>query len=329
MRTRLAMTLLLSTLACGPGPRDGATAPGAPTEPPTPAAVTAPSAPTSPLSLAQGLSEQTYQSGAEAVEIAVAAAFFASGDQGRITTTGTVRVSEQGSSYEPGPSDRMQVYLHSGDRWTFEFIQQQGSDDSAEAFMTGDHLLHLRAQGPEGFEAEIHTGRQGQQRQATLRGSASSASETYIFDLSYIGTEDFESDSTGASYRADFSVAGTVRAPGFELAASERWRFELVSGTGPGAYTANTAERVQDGRLSVDGSVYDYRGLTTRRAFRDGAPTEIDTYWGAEGQVLKDGSPWGQAALRMTTIEQAGTGSIQFGLRTPDALLVLESWPVY
>ncbi len=324
MRAYLSIGLLLSSFACGPGPRAASTP--AATEPRSPAPMPVHS---SPLGLAQGLSEQAYQTAAEATDIAVAAAFFASAEQGRLTLAGTIRSAAQGHTYEAAPADRMQVYLQGGGVWTFEFIQQQGSDISAEAFMQNDHVLHIRARGPSGFEAEINSRRQGRQRQVTLRGIASSRQQTYDFDLSYVGTEDFDSDSTGTSYLVDVSVAGLVRAPGFELAASERWRFELISGTGEGAFTANTADRVQDGRLTVDGSVYDYVGLRTRRAFRDGVPTEIDTYWSAQGQVLKDGAPWGQVHLQTTAIEPAGTGALEFVLQTPDAPVVLESWRVY
>lgn len=325
--------LLLFTFACGgaPGSR-GPTPPGEGGPKPS-GTLPSDSEPSNsslgPLSTAYGFAERTYQDAAGAAELAVQAAIIASQSQGRVTLTGTVKQTAEGIEYDAAPQDRLQVIPLSAPAWSFEFISHQGMTQDAEAFFSHDHRLTLKARTSGGLDAQISSERAGTHRRAQVQGTTTVAGTVYDIDLQYQGSETFDTDQSGTAYHASFAVQGGVRAPGFTWDACQEWDFELVSGRGAGSFVAQTATHVSCGGLQTDGHTYNFERVRSRRAFRDGRPTELDTYWQADGQVTRDGAPWAQASLQTKAIEGAEAGVVQVVLRTPEQDLVLDSWTIY
>lgn len=318
MRTIALALVLLTPIACGPAAAREA-APEATTAPPR----SIPARHSEALVQAHPLPEQAYALGAERLELLVQAAFAANPEAP--PRTGRIEIEGGTVRYAQAPSDHLEV-VFGGRTHRFEVHEASGVG-GAEDFFERDHRLRVSSAIDGGAPLELSSTRTGARREASVRGAAPLGPRTCGVELTWVGTETFESDRTGAHHTLDTAVAGIARCPGaFTLEVSEGWAFELVSATG--AYAAQTAERSVGGALVVEGTRYAFMNLQTRAAFRDGKPTELDAYWHAAGAVLRDGQPWGALALEPGVVTEDG-GFVQFVLQTPEAPLVIESYQVY
>jgi hypothetical protein len=313
-------------VACGGAPagRGGSGPGGEGVEAPGPAGA-APQA----LVVAHGFSEGAYAEGARVLSLLVESAVAAGRQVGApAVQRGTVVWSGREVRYAPEPADRLRVMVGAED-WSFQIGAAEGDARSAAAFFEGPHRLDVQATSAAGAALALTSRRVGIQREARLAGRAPVDGVSYELDLTFRGEERFDTDSTGTALQSDLAVSGWAEAPGFHLEVDETWAFELVSGTGPGGFTAQTATRTLGGGLVAGGHAFGFRGVKTRRAFRDGKPTELDTYWSAAGEVMQDGLTWAQVNLRADVVDAERGGFVHFVLDAPAGSVVLESYAAY
>lgn len=211
--------------------------------------------------------------------------------------------------------------------WQVELETVEPPAADAAAVLAADHVVELEAFGDDGSAIRLGSRRRGAEQRIFVRGRLVRDGAPYELDVTWTSTQQFDNDSTGAHQRSDTHVTGWAKGPDFDLEIAERARFELVSATG--AFTAQSFERSVDGGVVIDGRAYGFVGLRTRRAFRDGKPTEIDTFWAAEGRILEDGQGWGHLELSPDIVAPGEGGYLQVVLHTPTGRIVLESFQAY
>lgn len=281
------------------------------------------------LTVAHGFSEGAYGQSAQILNLLVESALTAGRQVGApAVQQGTVVWRDGQVQYSAEPAGQLRVVAPMG-TWAFQISVAEGNPSSTEAFFDGDHRLTVHATSDAGSDLDLSSSRAGVQRQARVTGKAVVEGVTYDLDLTFSGQERFETDSTGTSYNADLATTGWAEGPDFHLEVDETWRFELVAGNGPGGFVANSAQRTVRGGLMAGGHVYGFRDIETKRAFRDGKPTELDTYWSAQGEVLQDGLQWGHVGMRVDVVDPNSGGFVRFVLQSGAGDVVLESYAAY
>ncbi len=324
----LLFVVSLTLTACANDPGTGPRFPGQP-DPGTPAAGA--TAEQQALQAAHAVPDTAYQTAVASAQIGVTSALVASRAQGggSLVTTGTVTYTSQSASYDPAPADHLVAVLTDGRRIDFTFSQLVGDlSGDADQLIDHDHLLDFHAAMDGVGDLHLQSGRQNGGYQAAAEGSLIIGGVSYQIDLGSRGSHQFENDSTGGSYDDQYQTTGSVRAPDFDLTVDESWQYKSVWTTGSGSHHASTAIRTVNSQLAVGGDVYDWVGARTQKAFRDGKPSEIDTYWKAAGGVTKNGAPFGQYQLVPEVFGNAG-GKLRFVLALPDTTVELESWNAY
>jgi len=222
---------------------------------------------------------QSAEIGAAAVNEATAQAGSYS-----IVTTGTL--TEQGAGvfgYGPEPSDRLVVHFAKGDELTYYIKEAQGTPNA-------DHRYDYRVVVAGKADMHFISQRLNGQIQQSAQGKMTLTDVEYAVDLTVQGTYTFESDTTGSEMRDDYHVGGTVTADGFALQVDESWHFELVSSTGMGAAVATADRRTINSVLRVGGQEVRWNDVLIQKQFRDGKPTEADSYWKAQGTISAGGN---------------------------------------
>lgn len=220
--------------------------------------------------------------------------------------------------WAPEPADRLVVQAEDA-RYEVTVDGLDGDFASADAFLAGDHLLD--AQVTDGASAlDLRLTREGATRQIHVAGRLQVDGVTYQVDLTAAGTERFDNDTSGTAYADHHQVSGTVDWNGAHLLVDETWDFELVSS----GRTASSAVRTIRNRLDAAGRTFLFDGVRLKKAFRDGNPTEVDTFWEASGAITADGAPFGSYAL-----DQSDAAFIKLLLRLPDQTVEVESWKLY
>lgn len=311
MKRILALTLSLA--ACGGPDRSSGSAGSSPREAP---AVDTREA---PLVRAHRSPEQIRADGAAAASLAVQAVDAASALAGRgeLVTYGTVAPSAEGYAWRPEPADRIILQLEDA-RYEISIHSFRGDLSSPDAFLTGAHLLDATVDDGAG-PLRLRSSREGSSRTVEVEGHRELDGVAYQVDLTAAGTERFENDSTGAEYVEGHQVSGTIDWPGAHLVVDETWDFELVSA----GRSASSAVRTVRSRLEADGHHFVFEGVRLKKAFRDGAPTEIDTFWDASGRITEDGAPFG-----LYRLDQSGAAFIEVLLQLPDRTLEIESYRI-
>lgn len=271
-----------------------------------------------------------YQEGIDAARMGLLAVQTATQIAGtpNPVTTGTLRYDGIGVTYVADPRDRLIVSLPDGDR-EFAFNDLQGTLTSVDAFLSGDHSL--------GFSV-VRDGQIGMQfsslmlrgaRRMTAAGTMVNGGVTYAIDLVNEGTYSAESDATGGTVRDDNTWTGTVTAPDFALTVNESWSFFLIRA---GQTVDTTDGRTIRNVLDFAGSRYEWAGVQMRKSFRNGNPSQIDTYWQVTGAITRDGAPFGEYRLSIPIlIDPWGSpieGELRIMLRLPGGDTALQTWIV-
>lgn len=282
-----------------------------------------PSEPSDVLRSAHALPQTIGDEGQSSAEVTTNSVWMASqlAGQGQVVTTGTLVQQGDGFAYDPEPRDALVVSLSDGTRVVLVVHAMEGDvSGTPGGFLDGDHRLEYEVAVPDRLDMRF-----GSQR---LQGSASSSAvgsythqgQAYDVDLERIGSYYFESDSTGTHYRDEHRTTGTVQAEGYRLEVDEGWRYELVTS---GDDSASTAQRTVSSGLTVGGTVYDWVDVVTRKSFRDGQPSQTESYWTAEGAILRDGEGFGQYGMELQG------PYLRFVVALPAETIEVEQHPLY
>lgn len=256
----------------------------------------------STTSMAEGDLTLAYRAPAAVVEVGrgaldfagqvIQAASIAAGSSSA-RTFGTLTESASGRvAYSESPPDRLIIERADGSRIEVVVREIMGSGRDATSFFQEDHAFRVEIVADD-LNAELRSSRSGAARSAGIRGRLVVEGEPLDVDLTLDGTETFDSDSSGSRFYDDHSLKGTVRRDVDRLDVDEHWTFELVSArrgaTDSRSETASSVVRTVRSTAEVNGQRHEWRNVRTQKAFRDGKPTELDTFWDGSGEVAVDG----------------------------------------
>lgn len=271
-----------------------------------------------------------YQEAVDATRMGLVAVQVASQIYGSppLVTTGTVTWDGFRLTYLPNPPDRLVVSLPDGDR-DFWFYGIEGSPTDVDTFLSRDHSLDFQVARAGVLDLRLTSSSLMGVREVTAAGTIEHDGTTYSIDLRNQGTYSAESDTSGGTVRDDNVWTGTVTAPNFTLTVNEGWSFFLIR---VGGRIDTTDERVINDVLVYQGSVYQWAGVRMRKSFRNGVPSQIDTYWQGTGTIIRDGAVFGEYRLSVPVLigpdGRPITGQLRFVLALPGGETTLQSWLV-
>jgi hypothetical protein len=245
---------------------------------------------------------------------------------GQVVTTGTLTQTAGGFLYSANPGDRM-VVVFSNQRRIELFITALEGDLSqgSAGFFDGDHRFTVRVVVTDEMDAVFESVQQGGQRRIGIEGAITVEGVSYRIDAQAAGTTFFENDSTGSNFRSQTRTTGTITAEGFALDIDEEWSYEMVTTSGSRGGSASAATRQLGNVLRLGDETYTWEGVSVQFSYRDGKPSQLDTYWQAQGVVLRDGRVYGTYRKDAQDFGGDGGGYVKFVLDTSDGVIELES----
>ena len=269
--------------------------------------------PVSEIAASIGLTiTNALQTDALAGRLLAAEAVFAASqlaNTGQVVTNGTLTVdSNNGVTYDPNPADRLHAILADGRTFDF-YISQMAGDFSSNAtnYLDNAHQFSVRTvAGPDAGSAfikaaavdmadvQIISNQGNGQLSIRVTGEMENGGQAYTVDLTALGTYFFESSLGGLEQRQDYTLTGTVTGAQLALTANEGYRNERVVADGTSVSTADTEN---NSSWSSGGATFASDGGLIRRSFRDGVPSQLDSYWQATGNLLQNGQVVGTFGL--------------------------------
>lgn len=236
---------------------------------------------------------------------------------GRLVTSGTVRESPSGeASYSPLPADHLRLEYRGAYAGDFTVLEMEGDfSGDAAGFLEGDHLLKCRVADP-ASSLELASRQLDGQTAATSSGSFEREGVRYRLDAAEQGSYAFEVGSS-AMYEVQRISSGRITSDGFALTIDEAYRYKSLK---VDRFVENV-RIVSNSHWTIGADRYRLSSGEIAYAFADGAPADVDSFWEAQGVLLRNGEPFGRLAM-----ERGGAG-IELILVTPDERLVLTAWP--
>lgn len=236
---------------------------------------------------------------------------------GRLVTSGTVREGPSGeASYSPQPTDRLRLEYRGAYAGDFSVLEMEGDfSGDAAGFLNGDHLLKCRV-ADQASSLEVASRQLDGQTSATSSGSFEREGVRYGVEAIEQGSYAFEVGS-GATYEVRRSSAGSITSDGFALTIDETYRYKSVKVD----RLVENVRVVSNSHWTVGSDEYRLSAGEIAYAFANGTPVDVDSFWEAQGVLLRNGEPFGQLAM-----EPGGAG-MELILATPDERLVLTAWP--
>lgn len=264
--------------------------------------------------------------GGQVIEIASALS-----NAGSARTYGTLTETADGRlSYEPQPADRIVVERAGGQRFEVMVFEIAGGGQDVTTFLQGDHVLRLHITG-EAIDAEVRSSRRGSAREAGIRGRLSIDGDRLGVDLTLRGTETFDSDRSGSRLFDDHDLAGTIMRGADRIEVLEHWTYELVSARGATESrmeTASSVVRNVQSTMELAGRRIEWRNVRTKKAFRNGKPNELDTFWEGTGEVRENTVLVGRVEKFAEAYGESG-GFVGFQIETGGGPVELERHAAY
>lgn len=228
-------------------------------------------------------------------------------------------------NYSPGAADRLDVRFQNGSNAIVRVARIEGdfSGDAAR-FLARGHRFEFRLEAPNGHDLAMVSEQPdtGCDFRGTLRGTLPVEGRVATVDLAASGSYCTETDTGFASLLTDTRLTGLVLTEGFRLVVNQRRRFELISNQGQSA----TSEQVWlDSTLETGGSTYVWNQVKRQKSFSNGVPSDVDGYWLARGEILRDGRAYGTYLLDTRT----SAAFIYFQVALPGGTIELESWKTF
>jgi hypothetical protein len=256
----------------------------------------------------------------------------------QMTGTGEVRaygtLTEAGDgriSYQSAPADRLLIN-RPGAHVEIEVIEVDGSGSDARSFLDGNHRVRVRFKAQDEVAAEVWSNRAGSRRQYGIAGRAFIEGEWWNADLEASGVESFDVDQSGSRFFDEHDVGGFVESDRSRVDVQEHWRFELVSaaeGIGSRMGSASSAVRSVGNVLRIGGDRFEWIDARTQKAFRNGKPTELDTFWMGTGRIERNGRPVARVEKFASIVDPGSGGFVGFQLVTDEGTIELERHQAY
>jgi hypothetical protein len=258
------------------------------------------------------------QVSANAVVWGVYTASVQAGGGVQIVKTGTVTEQAPGQwVYSASPSDKLVLKPASGKPLEATEIDLYGNPQSPDAFFASDHRISYSAKVEGLGEMKV---------QRVVQNRATQGSATGTFDFKSAGSTYFDNDSTGSEYRNEERVTGVAKGDDFELTVDESWTFRSITASKSG--TATEAIRKSANALKLGGDSY-ASACSFQKSFTKGKPSQLDTYWKAQGGMEKNGQTFGVCKMDSQAFGQSG-GQIRFVLALATGEVIeLEKWNAY
>lgn len=242
-----------------------------------------------------------------------------------LVITGALRQLPGSWEYVEAPADRLRVELLNGRVYEL-FVERLEGDFSGNgaSLLSGDHAVRMRIarEGEldltlESVQSRPDSASLTRNRLNASRGRAWNGAAVYYVDLRSLGTSFFENSAvSGTELRDRFHLSGTVAGTGIMATIDEDWDYNLVQSEG--VVVTSTVRRMNNA-WEQSGTRFALRDAITRIAFRDGRPNELDTFWNATGELLRDDVPYGRLALLPES-------RIRIVAETPVGRIELQSW---
>lgn len=197
-------------------------------------------------------------------------------------------------TYQPTPTDRLQVRLANGRELELQVNDLQGDVAAGGVeFFRGEHVFDATIRGTDLDLHVVHAER-GRQSQGRLQGQAVVAGMSVAFDLALAGASFYDRGFGSFHYELDERITGTLRGDDLSASVDETTRFVMI---GDARDVVSQSSRRFAGVWQVGAVSYELRDGVIARAFRGGNPNELDTAWAARGTLLRDGQPIGGLRL--------------------------------
>ena len=249
---------------------------------------------------------------------AVQAIFVASRlvNSGQTVTTGTLTiVNANEATYDPTPNDRLHVKLPDGRTVDVTVTTVTGTNGSSpEGYLGNAHQFDARivtgppvaapdpaAPLPTNTDVQLTSSLANGPYTITVNGQMDIDGQSNTVNLTAQGTEFFDSSSGSFHRISDYTVVGTVNNATLALTVDERYRAEII---GDSRVTVSTADTEVRNQWTYDGVTYQVQNGLIRRSFQNGYvnESEIDSYWQASGQLLRDGQVVGALGLNLNAL---------------------------
>jgi hypothetical protein len=265
-------------------------------------------------------SQDVHELGEDNAVICVQAVYLASELTGGqvLVTTGTLTEGAGGSfTYSPTPQDRLSIVFASNVRMDF-FITAFSGDfaQDADSFLYYNHDVRFRVLIQGALDLTIATTFSGSSSSASLSGSYAYDGITYAATLSEQGSFSYSVESGSAEFEHQQSTQGSVTAPGFSMTVNESYWYHSLYVT----QFVENMERIVNNSWTSGGVSYQLSNARVRKSFVNSRPDELDSYWVAEGSLLKNGATYGQIDAGVEGIQ------VKVWLDTPTERIELEAW---
>jgi bacillolysin len=277
-----------------PGPTATAGATVSPIAAPTPPAVNPAtigylvSAATHDLGLSNATQSTTLSN--LCVEAVFAASELGSGGTPMVTT-GTLTQTSPGAetfTYAPEPPDRLRLVLAEGPTLDFFVERIDGDPAGPRRFLERDHELRYRVMGPGGTDLRIISLQNNRNTQGSAVGMLFNNGTLLTLDLGSQGVVMFDPDAP--SYEVREQTGGTISGGGLELTVDESYRYISIAFD---RFVENIT-RTMENTWSIGGDQFQLTGGLVKKAFCNFRPCDVDSFWQAEGTILRNGTAIGQ-----------------------------------
>lgn len=240
--------------------------------------------------------------GGVATERGVEAVYLASQANGNMMTyTGTLQQQANGQwSWAQTPTDRLVLRFNDGATNDYVWTTFQGDvTGSVQDFLDRAHSVAFGFTTSTGAQLQVQDVDSGSATQGSVVGTLVDGDLSWSIDVSRQGTRQSEVDSNWAKTERNETFGGSIKSAAADITADERlWTLTPYAS---GLLVQNLIRTVNDTGSDADGA-WGVQDFKVKKAFNNRVPTEVDTYWAAQGSVLRAGAVVGQVRLNRTAV---------------------------
>jgi hypothetical protein len=268
-----------------------------------------------------GTTETARQGAEDAAELAAEAVWTASLLNGNtLITTGTltqVAANSTHFTYSASPSDKLLVKFANGNSLEFVITTMNGDfSNDAQTFLQNDHHFAFSIVIVDNMNLQISSLQSGGAIQASVKGQVLYEGVNYSVDMVEQGTYTSTVDVGSAEYERTKQTTGNITANDFALTINESYRYKSI-------YVDNFVENVDrqiNNTWTQGGNSYAFTNVRIRKAFFNAKPSELDSYWIAQGVLTENGQQIGQIGASVENLK------LQIWLQLPNEKVILEEY---
>lgn len=269
-----------------------------------------------------------YEFGEESNTLLLEAVFLASeqatgGTQ--LVLTGTLTQAPSGAdefTYSNTPTDKLVLAFTSGSRVEYSVTAMNGDFSGAPSdFLRRSHQLDYRVVSDTSVNMRITSARNGNAFVETFVGEFVYEQRRYQASLNSQGTSFFDIGGGFTDYEVSKTLTGSITGTAFSLTANESYSYKSIFNSSEGRFVENVI-RTANTTWKSNGDSYALVDAKIRKAFLNGRPSEIDSYWSATGAVTRNGTVHAQLSHAVEG------GAVKIFFQTAAERIELETWPL-